>query len=108
LDRRYQLGFPMQNMSFATVVAIAAVGIAAFVTNPAAAAGRSKPVIEPTATPPTDLSAQYRPRYRRARTRILIYPARPLYRQCVDWYAVERRATGDTVVPHMQCHWVYR
>jgi hypothetical protein len=57
----------------------------------------------------TDLSAQARLPYRRARKRIImVYPSRPLYRQCVDWYAVEPRAAGNTVVPHMQCHWVYR
>jgi hypothetical protein len=30
------------------------------------------------------------------------------YRDCVDWYAVEPRLTGPTIVPHMRCQWVKR
>jgi hypothetical protein len=30
------------------------------------------------------------------------------YRDCVDWYAVEPRLTGPTVVPKMRCQWVKR
>jgi len=70
---------------------------------------------EPAATPqvsrdaalPTDISSQSRrARAQRDRPRILIYPApRRLVRRCVDWYAVERRASGPTVVPHMRCWW---
>jgi hypothetical protein len=29
-------------------------------------------------------------------------------RQCEDWYVVERRATGPTVVPNSRCWWAYR
>ncbi len=45
---------------------------------------------------------------RRVRPRIVVTPSRRLVRQCVDGYAVERRATGDTVVPYMHCEWGYR
>jgi hypothetical protein len=30
------------------------------------------------------------------------------YRDCVDFYAVEPRASGPTVVPHMNCRWAKR
>jgi hypothetical protein len=30
------------------------------------------------------------------------------YRNCVDGYAVERRLTGPTVVPRMNCRWAKR
>jgi hypothetical protein len=30
------------------------------------------------------------------------------FRQCADWHVIEHRATGDTVVPRMQCWWALR
>jgi hypothetical protein len=45
--------------------------------------------------------------HRRPPLRIEISPRR-LVRQCVDWHVVERRATGDTVVPRMRCWWASR
>jgi hypothetical protein len=44
----------------------------------------------------------------RVRPRIVVTPSGRLVRQCVDVYVVERRATGDTVVPDMRCRWAYR
>jgi hypothetical protein len=46
--------------------------------------------------------------HRRAPLRIEVTPSARLYRQCVDWHVVEHRATGDTVVPRMQCRWALR
>jgi hypothetical protein len=42
--------------------------------------------------------------HRRAPLRVEVTPSR-LYRQCTDWLVIEHRATGDTVVPRMQCRW---
>jgi hypothetical protein len=53
----------------------------------------------------TDLSAQRR---RRAPTRIVIVPLSRYYRQCVDWYLLEHRPSGDVVTPQMRCRWVAR
>jgi hypothetical protein len=44
---------------------------------------------------------------RRPPLRIEIVP-RQFYRQCVDWYDVEHRPTGDTIVPRMRCRWSVR
>jgi hypothetical protein len=44
----------------------------------------------------------------RARTQIRVYPNRNAVRQCVDWYAEERRPSGTVIVPHMRCRWVVR
>ena len=42
--------------------------------------------------------------------RVEIYPRVHVqyYRNCVDGYAVERRLTGPTVVPRMNCRWAKR
>jgi hypothetical protein len=45
--------------------------------------------------------------HRRAPLRVEVTPSR-LYRQCIDWHVIEHRATGDTVVPRMQCRWAVR
>jgi hypothetical protein len=42
------------------------------------------------------------------RPRIRVTPSQRLVRQCEDWYAVEQRATGPTVVPNSRCWWAYR
>jgi hypothetical protein len=42
------------------------------------------------------------------RPRIRVTPSQRLVRQCEDWYAVEQRATGPTVVPNSRCWWTYR
>jgi hypothetical protein len=40
------------------------------------------------------------------RPRIEIYPARPLYRRCVDWYELQNRPSGTVLFPQMRCWWV--
>lgn len=42
--------------------------------------------------------------------RVEIYPRVHVqyYRDCVDGYVVERRLTGPTVVPRMNCRWAKR
>jgi hypothetical protein len=45
---------------------------------------------------------------RRPPLRIVVTPSRQVQRQCVDWHVIERRATGDTVVPRSHCWWVAR
>jgi hypothetical protein len=42
------------------------------------------------------------------RPRIRVTPTQRLVRQCEDWYEVEERATGPTVVPASRCWWAYR
>ena len=42
------------------------------------------------------------------RPRIRVTPTQRLVRQCEDWYEVEQRATGATVVPASRCWWAYR
>ncbi len=46
--------------------------------------------------------------HRRAPLRIEVTPSGRLYRQCTDWYVIEHRATGDTIVPRMRCWWAVR
>ena len=59
-------------------------------------------------TAASERSSQQRVRPARVRPRIVITPAARPYRRCVDEYVIERRATGDTVVPNMRCWWAYR
>lgn len=47
-------------------------------------------------------------RERVERPRIRVTPTQRLVRQCQDWYEVEQRATGPTVVPAYRCWWAYR
>jgi hypothetical protein len=47
-------------------------------------------------------------RERAERPRIRVTPNQRLVRQCQDWYVVEQRATGPTVVPNSRCWWAYR
>ena len=56
----------------------------------------------------TDFSSQTRPRRPRYVVRPYAVPYWRYYRECVDWYAVEARANGPTVVPHMSCRWAVR
>jgi hypothetical protein len=46
--------------------------------------------------------------HRRPPLRIVITPSRQVQRQCADWHVIERRASGDTVVPRSHCWWVAR
>ena len=75
-------------------------GCALFISSAAPTAAQS------AGTSASGLSSQPHPI--RARTRIVVTPSPRVYRRCVDWYAVEHRATGDTVVPNMRCWWAYR
>lgn len=60
-----------------------------------------------TETTMTDeFSAQRR--IRPISTRIEIYPSSRQIRRCVDWYAIERRPSGEVVTPHMRCWWARR
>jgi hypothetical protein len=47
-------------------------------------------------------------RAERVRPRLRVTPTQRLVRQCADWYEVEARATGPTVVPASRCWWGYR
>jgi hypothetical protein len=38
--------------------------------------------------------------------RITIYPGRPLYRRCTDWYELQYRPSGTVLYPQMHCWWV--
>ncbi len=82
---------------------IAALGLVVAIPS----AGRSAPAgaAMETRGAPSDVSAQRR---RRAPTRVLIVPLSRYYRQCVDWYALEHRPSGDVVTPQMRCRWVAR
>ena len=86
-----------------SAVAIAMMVAVSVYAAPAAAAPKSAATIAGTAA--TDMSAQ-----RRARrpTRIVVTPPWRLYRQCVDWYALERRPSGPVITPHMRCQWALR
>jgi hypothetical protein len=80
-------------------LAAALVGCAALI-GPAAAASA-----QGLTTPTTTAEPSPRVRPVRARTRIDVTLSRPLYRQCVDWLAVEHRPSGDTIVPQTRCWW---
>jgi hypothetical protein len=80
-------------------LAAALVGCAALM-GPAEPAFAQGMTAQTTAAEPSS-----RPRAVRARTRIDVTPSRRIYRQCVDWYSVEHRPSGDTIVPNMRCWW---
>jgi len=42
----------------------------------------------------------------RGHPRIEIYPQRPLFRRCVDWYELQYRPSGTVLYPQMRCWWV--
>jgi len=75
-------------------------------------AGPEEAVAAPTQrvgnAPLTQLEVSSQARKPRARTQIRVYPNRNAVRQCVDWYAEERRPSGTVIVPHMRCRWVVR
>lgn len=54
-----------------------------------------------TAEPP----ARPAPPARRPPLRVQVTPAPDIYRHCIGGYAVEHRATGDTIVPRLHCWW---
>jgi hypothetical protein len=96
-------------MRHTTSLFLAGLASAAAALAPAAASAgseRSASAIDSHQAQSTEFSAQQR---RRIPPRIYVYPDyrnRPIVRRCVDWYTVEARAAGDTVVPHMRCYWV--
>jgi hypothetical protein len=85
-------------------LAAALVGSAFFIASAGSACAQGAAV----GNSATELSSQQRLRPVRTRARIVVTPSPRVYRRCLDWYAVERRATGDTVVPNMRCWWAYR
>jgi hypothetical protein len=77
------------------IVALAALALLTRVPH-AAAQSVSSPIAQPsipTFPPPTG-------------RRITIYPGRPLYRRCVDWYELQYRPSGTVLFPQMHCWWV--
>ena len=48
------------------------------------------------------------PPHRRPPLRLEVTPSSQLYRQCTDWYVIEQRAAGPTVVPQTRCRWALR
>jgi hypothetical protein len=59
---------------------------------------------------PSDVSAQAR-RYRRAQTRIEVYPRRRhlgpnAKRDCISWLEPEWRLSGTVIVPRLRCWWL--
>jgi hypothetical protein len=60
------------------------------------------------APPALAQDTQTRATHRRPPLRIEVTPPGRLYRQCTDWYVIEHRATGDTVVPRSRCVWAVR
>lgn len=86
-----------------TAALAAALAGTAFFIAPAAPAVAQDAGLRGTAA---DISSQRRARP--ARARIVVTPSQRVVRHCVDQYVIERRATGDTVVPNMRCWWGYR
>jgi hypothetical protein len=79
--------------SLITITVLAALPLLASVPH-AAAQTVSSPLTEPSA--PTSLPGR----------RITIYPARPLYRRCADWYELQYRPSGTVLYPQIHCWWV--
>lgn len=86
-----------RTISLAHAVALAGFAAFALSTGPASAQDSG------ARNRPTKISTRLGPR-----PRITVTPSQRVYRQCVDVYVVERRLTGDTVVPNMRCWWTYR
>jgi hypothetical protein len=47
-------------------------------------------------------------RIRPIATRLEVYPSSRQVRRCIDWYAIERRPSGEVLTPHMRCWWARR
>jgi hypothetical protein len=84
------------------IAAIAVAALPLLCSTPQAGAQTvSSPVESPDlATPSPPPTGRY------AGRRIEIYPARPLYRRCVDWYELQHRPSGTVLFPQMRCWWV--
>lgn len=83
-----------------TILALAAALLLTAAVPPRAFAAPADTRVERAAT---EFSAP-----RRRVPRLTVTPYWRAYRECVDWYAVEPRAAGPTVVPHMRCWWARR
>jgi hypothetical protein len=94
----------MRSLVLLMFAAVAGCSLAIFDIRPADAQTRASE----SAAARTDISAEFsaRRRTRRPLTRIKVRPGHRFYRQCVNRYVIEYRATGPTVVPHMRCRWV--
>jgi hypothetical protein len=90
----------MTKLTLSILIALAALSLPGFAPH-AIAQTASSPVESPdlaTPSPP--------PRGRYAGRRIEIFPGRPLYRRCVDWYELQHRPSGTVLFPQMRCWWV--
>jgi hypothetical protein len=85
-----------------SIIAAAALGLAALVTLPRGAA-----LAASAAAPPTDISAQQQQQPRRS-TRITVVPLSRYYRKCDFWLAVEHRPSGNVITPQQHCWWALR
>jgi hypothetical protein len=72
----------------------------ALVGVPMGAPALAQPVPAEDATPPA-----FRSQARRAPLRLRVGPPAEMYRHCIGGYAVEHRASGDTIVPRLRCWW---
>lgn len=95
-------------MHQAVIAILAGLGLAAYGAHPAAAQSRPSVPQGQVSAAQTEYSAQARPRLRRAQTRIVVTPYSRLYRECVDWYALEYRPSGTVLTPQMRCRWAVR
>jgi hypothetical protein len=74
--------------------------------------GIAMPAVAETSMPAGDraivgeFSSQHR--IRPIATRLEVYPSSRQVRRCVDWYAIERRPSGEVLTPHMRCWWARR
>ena len=97
---------------FVVVTALVMIGWLAFGSAPDIVLAASKLESATVAQAQTERSAQTRKQRPNTRIRVYrapaAYPGRYAVRQCVDWYAEERRPSGTVVVPHMRCRWVVR
>jgi hypothetical protein len=86
-----------------SIIAAAALGLAALVTLPASTALAASAA---ATAPPTDVSAQQQ--QPRRSTRITVVPLSRYYRTCDFWLAVEHRPSGDVITPQQHCWWALR
>jgi hypothetical protein len=102
------MGLEMRQARMAMMAAVTGLGLIASGTHPAAAQSVGPTAQGTVSAARTHSSDRIRLRPRRVPTRIEIYPSQRLYRQCVDWYAIERRPSGDVITPQMRCRWALR
>jgi hypothetical protein len=93
----------MHSDSTARWMAVAGLGLAALVAHPGAATC-APAAVTVSALPPSDVSAQQR----RRPPRITVVPLSRYHRECVAWFAVDHRPSGDVVMPRQRCTWALR